>query len=88
MRENRTSGTVQGAPGNRRSYCETGRSLKKSQGQISVFADEKSVIGKMCLSVLGPSHDGSLLFGISTAFLAETMMRLRPVNEIVIDYRE
>jgi hypothetical protein len=24
MRENRTSGTVQGAPGNRRSYCETG----------------------------------------------------------------
>jgi hypothetical protein len=23
MRENRTSGTVQGAPGNRRSYCET-----------------------------------------------------------------
>jgi hypothetical protein len=23
MRENRTSGSVQGAPGNRRSYCET-----------------------------------------------------------------
>jgi len=26
MRENRTSGSGQGAPGNRRSYCETGQS--------------------------------------------------------------
>ena len=35
MRENRTSGSVQGAPGNRRSYCE--RSMQKKKDLIQSF---------------------------------------------------
>ena len=38
MRENRTSGTVQGAPGNRRSYCETGLSpIYRFPAKLSLY---------------------------------------------------
>jgi hypothetical protein len=40
MRENRTSGSVQGAPGNRRSYCETGDTLRKTIKDRDVIDEE------------------------------------------------
>ena len=74
MRENRTSGTVRGAPGNRRSY----RAREKKQLDTISFLREELTKKLMAIVLLLPTALLLLLFPPIREYLIETLPTLIP----------